>query len=60
MFDALVSMAPTLHSQLFRNIVLASEMAEKDWHVVNLVITQLFAVSNGHFRGQKQTVGLLH
>jgi hypothetical protein len=29
--------APTLHSQLFRNIVFASEMAEKDWHVVNLV-----------------------
>jgi hypothetical protein len=31
------TMAPTLHSQLFRNIVFASEMAEKDWHVVNLV-----------------------
>jgi hypothetical protein len=31
------SMAPALHSQLFRNIVFASEMAEKDWHVVNLV-----------------------
>ena len=26
-----------LHSQLFRNIVFASEMAETDWHVVNLV-----------------------
>ena len=31
------NMAPRLHSQLFRNIVFASEMAEKDWHVVNLV-----------------------
>jgi hypothetical protein len=29
--------ASTLHSQLFRNVVFASEMAEKDWHVVNLV-----------------------
>ena len=29
---------PVLHSQLFRNIVFASEMAEKThWHVVNLV-----------------------
>jgi len=29
---------PVLHSQLFRNIVFASEMAgETDWHVVNLV-----------------------
>jgi hypothetical protein len=26
-----------LHSQLFRNIVFASEMAEAEWHVVNLV-----------------------
>jgi hypothetical protein len=26
-----------LHSQLFRNIVFASEMAETEWHVVNLV-----------------------
>jgi hypothetical protein len=26
-----------LHSQLFRNIVFASEMADKEWHVVNLV-----------------------
>ncbi|MHB8475737.1 MAG: hypothetical protein ACYDBZ_05555 [Steroidobacteraceae bacterium] len=31
------SMAPRLHSLLFRNVVFASEMAEKDWHVVNLV-----------------------
>lgn len=31
-------MRPTLHSQLFRNIVFASEMAgEMPWHVVNLV-----------------------
>jgi hypothetical protein len=30
-------MTPTLHSQLFRNVVFASEMAEKDWQVVNLV-----------------------
>ncbi len=30
-------MAPTLHSQLFRNVVFAAEMAEADWHVVNLV-----------------------
>ena len=27
----------TLHSQLFRNLVFASEMAPRDWHVVNLV-----------------------
>jgi hypothetical protein len=26
-----------LHSQLFRNIVFASEMAGTEWHVVNLV-----------------------
>jgi hypothetical protein len=31
------SKTPRLHSQLFRNMVFASEMAEKDWHVVNLV-----------------------
>lgn len=31
------NMAPRLHSQLFRNVVFASEMTEKDWHVVNLV-----------------------
>jgi hypothetical protein len=31
-------MGPSLHSQLFRNIVFASEMAgEEPWHVVNLV-----------------------
>jgi hypothetical protein len=30
-------MTPRLHSQLFRNVVFAAEMAEKDWHVVNLV-----------------------
>jgi hypothetical protein len=30
-------MGPTPHSQLFRNIVFASEMAEREWHVVNLV-----------------------
>ena len=31
-------MGPTLHSQLFRNIVFASEMAgQVPWHVVNLV-----------------------
>jgi hypothetical protein len=30
-------MGSRFHSQLFRNIVFASEMAEKDWHVVNLV-----------------------
>jgi hypothetical protein len=28
---------PRLHSQLFRNLVFASEMAVKEWHVVNLV-----------------------
>jgi hypothetical protein len=26
-----------LHGQLFRNVIFASEMAVKDWHVVNLV-----------------------
>jgi hypothetical protein len=31
------SMTDTLHSQLFRNVVFASEMADKEWHVVNLV-----------------------
>jgi hypothetical protein len=30
-------MAQRLHGQLFRNVVFASEMADKDWHVVNLV-----------------------
>lgn len=30
-------MVPKLHSQLFRNLVFASEMASKEWHVVNLV-----------------------
>ena len=31
-------MSPVLHSQLFRNVVFASEMANGcDWHVVNLV-----------------------
>jgi hypothetical protein len=28
---------PKLHTQLFRNIIFASEMADKNWHVVNLV-----------------------
>jgi hypothetical protein len=31
------SIGPKLHSQLFRNLVFASEMATKQWHVVNLV-----------------------
>jgi hypothetical protein len=31
------SIGTRLHSQLFRNIVFASEMAVKEWHVVNLV-----------------------
>jgi hypothetical protein len=31
------SAAAKLHSQLFRNLVFASEMAPKEWHVVNLV-----------------------
>jgi hypothetical protein len=31
------SIGTRLHSQLFRNIVFASEMANKEWHVVNLV-----------------------
>jgi hypothetical protein len=31
------SIGPRLHSQLFRNIIFASEMAVKEWHVVNLV-----------------------
>jgi hypothetical protein len=30
-------MGPRLHSQLFRNLVFAAEMATKEWHVVNLV-----------------------
>ena len=33
------NIGPKLHSQLFRNLVFASEMAVKDWHVVNLVST---------------------
>ena len=44
------AMAPRLHSQLFRNIVFASEMAEKDWHVVNLVSnTQLSDKDNNRY-----------
>jgi hypothetical protein len=44
------NMAPRLHSQLFRNIVFASEMAEKDWHVVNLVSkTQMSAKDNERY-----------
>lgn len=32
------SIGPKLHSQLFRNVVFAAEMAQgRDWHVVNLV-----------------------
>lgn len=32
------SIGPKLHSQLFRNVVFATEMAQgRDWHVVNLV-----------------------
>jgi hypothetical protein len=43
-------MAPRLHSQIFRNVVFASEMAEKDWHVVNLVSkTQKGAKDNPHY-----------
>jgi hypothetical protein len=42
------TMAARLHSQLFRNIVFASEMAEKDWHVVNLV-------SRTQHRGKKDS-----
>jgi hypothetical protein len=44
-------MAPTLHSQLFRNVVFAAEMAEADWHVVNLVSkkTQLGKKDNARY-----------
>jgi hypothetical protein len=43
-------MAPTLHSQLFRNVVFAAEMAEADWHVVNLVSkTQLKEEDNPRY-----------
>jgi hypothetical protein len=31
------NIGPKLHSQLFRNLVFASEMAVNEWHVVNLV-----------------------
>lgn len=43
-------MSPRLHSQLFRNIIFASEMADKNWHVVNLVSrTQLGAQDNARY-----------
>jgi hypothetical protein len=42
-------MAQTLHGQLFRNVVFASEMAVKDWHVVNLV-------SSTQHRDRKESV----
>jgi hypothetical protein len=44
------NIGPRLHSQLFRNVVFASEMAEKDWHVVNLVSkTQKGAKDNDRY-----------
>jgi len=43
------SIGPKLHSQLFRNIVFASEMADGcEWHVVNLVSTT-------QWRGQRDS-----
>jgi hypothetical protein len=43
-------MAQRLHGQLFRNVVFASEMADKDWHVVNLV-------SRKQHRDRKESAG---
>lgn len=43
------SMDDQIHSQLFRNVVFASEMAEKDWHVVNLVSSSFQGIDNRRY-----------